>query len=418
MPQLASATIVSSTAPAERTAIEHQTTLTLKSPLKRNADADTTFVPARAAGRPKLQHESAVSHDAPLNPLWHRRLNTPEAGSVWAIIRDNSRSRLFVPPLLWTAEHVKLLGFRILAKEVPRCKRLNRPIHPELKPSGEGKDVPKASVTVRDCAANAAKSLSEPCSVEARMGAASDILAACNFSYTGTYSPLLYFDHNRYDARLPAPAVFASESNTRSLAYMNLDTLQHVRRQYLYRRKFRSCFYDSGKKRARVNVPVSRLIRKMLRRFQPRNEMEDPCVVAVLIALAQEQYRAQKQLSGSRALSAPNGTGLNSESNSKGMGTIPASEPVQSLSSSFKRIRDNSLLRASTTTPKLTASQAFACLECAAGIMAMTKPGLKSRSAISVGASEGTGSAPAAEDDAPLPQFHCATTRNNGVTEP
>jgi hypothetical protein len=114
---------------------------------------------------------------------------------------------------------------------------------------------------------------------------------------------------------------------------MNLDTLQDARNQY-YQRKFKSCFYDSSKKRARTNIPVSELMKKMLYQLQPQKEIEEPCVVAVLIALAQEQYWAQKRLSGSRTLNVPGCTVLNAAS--KSMGTGSASEQMQSLSTSFK----------------------------------------------------------------------------------
>jgi hypothetical protein len=116
---------------------------------------------------------------------------------------------------------------------------------------------------------------------------------------------------------------------------MDLDTLQPMRKKFFYQRKFRSCFYDSSQKQYRINRPVSRLIRKLLRRLQPVNELEDPCIAAVLIALAQEQYLAQKQLSGSGARSGPNNIGLNSHSNPMA-GTIPASEETPSLPNNFK----------------------------------------------------------------------------------
>lgn len=185
MAQSTSATILSSTFPAEHPVISHQTTPTLKSPLKRKAHADTSFLLTRAARRPKQQHESPVPRDEPVDPMPHRPFNIPEAGSILSIIRDNPRTRLFVPPLLWTPEHVNLLGFGFLVKEVPRGKKLDRPVPLDLQPPSDGKDVAKGFITIHEHAAHAAKSLSEPCSVEARVAAASDILAACNFQYKG-----------------------------------------------------------------------------------------------------------------------------------------------------------------------------------------------------------------------------------------
>ncbi|KFA81337.1 hypothetical protein S40288_08311 [Stachybotrys chartarum IBT 40288] len=300
MPVSASDTISSSTFPA---------TQTLTSP--RKADAGASFIPSEPPRCPKLQHASALPQEVPLGPFRNPRLNTPEAGSILAIMRENYGSRLYVPPLLWTAEHVQLLGFRFLAKELPRIRKLP----PKSQLSSDSKDVIKASVTPLDYAAHAAESLSRPCTVNARTAAVGDILAACNFEYTGKSWPSFYFDRDRYSVRLPAPALFKSGSNTPLLAYMNLDTLQPMREEFFYQRKFRSCFYDSRQKQHRINPPVSRLIRKLLRQLQPENEYEDPYIVAVLIALAQEQYFVQKQLSGSGARNAPNSIGLDSQSN-------------------------------------------------------------------------------------------------------
>lgn len=55
----------------------------------------------------------------------------------------------------------------------------------------------------------------------------------------------------------------------------------------------------------RFNPPVARLRQKKLRRLQPVREVEDPYIVAVLIALAQEQRTATSALS---AASQPLGT--------------------------------------------------------------------------------------------------------------
>lgn len=55
----------------------------------------------------------------------------------------------------------------------------------------------------------------------------------------------------------------------------------------------------------RVNSPVNRLRRKRQRRYQPENEMEDPYVVAVLIALAQAQRRSCNTATYFKVLNAP-----------------------------------------------------------------------------------------------------------------
>ncbi|PFH58128.1 hypothetical protein XA68_14118 [Ophiocordyceps unilateralis] len=206
---LASATISSSTSPAKRTAIVPPTALVLKSPLKRNANA----VASSYTSRP--------------------------------------------------AQHGKLLGIGFLAKKVPKGKT-----------SSDSKDVTNGPVAVGDHAARAAMLLSEPCVAGARWHAGRVTLfgptLALLSAQSSMSSPSIYFDGRRYDSRIPAIPLLTSDSNTASLAYMNLDTLQSTRSDHLYRKKFRTCFYNPVLRQARVNDPVSRLIQKMLRRLQPQ----------------------------------------------------------------------------------------------------------------------------------------------------
>lgn len=79
--------------------------------------------------------------------------------------------------------------------------------------------------------------------------------------------------------------VFSVESNIPVLAYLHLSTLQSRRK-------------NSVKVSAsnQPNSPVFRLQQKEQRRLQPSKELEDPYIVAVLIALAQEQRTTSASL--------------------------------------------------------------------------------------------------------------------------
>lgn len=155
-------------------------------------------------------------------------------------------------------------------------RRLGRPVPIDLQPPTSGKDVPRPSPLF----ATLLFTLRSPCPSlqawkqewHAIFNAPSKrpilgTLALLNAPFS-TFPPSFYFDGDRYHARHPATALFASESNTPSLTYMNLDTLQHARRQYFYRRASRPPFYDSSKNR--VRVPFPGLFQRCSANYNPR----------------------------------------------------------------------------------------------------------------------------------------------------
>lgn len=68
-----------------------------------------------------------------------------------------------------------------------------------------------------------------------------------------------------------------------SLAYITFDEIQTLRGRHVYT--------PFGK---RTSAPVHRVQQKKMKSLQPQNQAEDPYIVAILIALAQEQ-RQQRQ---------------------------------------------------------------------------------------------------------------------------
>ena len=83
---------------------------------------------------------------------------------------------------------------------------------------------------------------------------------------------------------LQTDGVFTSPSANPLLAYINLDSIVSLRRKYVHRPP---C--------DRINPPVAALRQKRLRFLTPQVEAEDPCLVALAIALAQEQRQWQEE---------------------------------------------------------------------------------------------------------------------------
>lgn len=104
----------------------------------------------------------------------------PEAKSIYAIMRQHHGSRLYVLPVAWTTEHLRLLECKFLEKEVPQNERKRQlPTTVGLQVSDDSTTAVKKIDTTRDFAIRAAMILSKPCAMEARGSTIVSILAAC-----------------------------------------------------------------------------------------------------------------------------------------------------------------------------------------------------------------------------------------------
>ena len=93
-------------------------------------------------------------------------------------------------------------------------------------------------------------------------------------------------------ATLETDGTFSSSSSSStgpSLAFLDLEAVGSRRDRSI---RFSRC--------DRVNSPVVNLERKQQRRLRPTNELEDPYIVAVLIALAQQRQHHQCQCAGAK----------------------------------------------------------------------------------------------------------------------
>ncbi|KND91536.1 hypothetical protein TOPH_03863 [Tolypocladium ophioglossoides CBS 100239] len=303
---------------------EVQPSFALEARPKLEAEADAhvySYHPSPPSCRPQQDHASISNRRTSLHTLPDASFNAPEAKSIHAIMRQHCRSRLYVHPLFWTAEHLKLLGCEFVSKKVPRNKRQKTLIPTELHVSDDATADVKNGWAVR-----AAKRLCQPCPLAARISAIGELLAGCNI--VNLESPtLLSFCFDRRVVKVATDGIFGSEPATPSLAYINLDKVHSFRGKCL-RRRFVG--------RRRENAPVARLIRKKLCHLKPEKEAEDPYIVAALIALAYQQYQQQQQPRNNASVSVTHDEAATVQSTVGTTITIPSGEKDKSISRPFE----------------------------------------------------------------------------------
>ncbi|KAK4075266.1 hypothetical protein Purlil1_12696 [Purpureocillium lilacinum] len=277
--------------------------LVTTTPLKRKAQADSqdsSNTSKRACPSRRDGHRNA--HCAPR----YASYDAPEAGSLADIMRKNCRDRLYLPPVLWTQKHLTHLGCKVVAEELPKSTRSGHSKPLALQVSRGGRATVKVINNTHQWAVRAVERLCKSCVVEARASAVQDILAACNMHISRSSSPSLYFGPTAIE--LSVHAAFASEpGSSSSVAYIDIELLRLRREDYVRRRYAPRIVEEENK--TRDNSPVCELIQKKVRRAQPKDQLEDPYVVAILIALAQHQYRRAQGLSDRPMLSRLRGKG-------------------------------------------------------------------------------------------------------------
>ncbi|KAK3938170.1 hypothetical protein QBC46DRAFT_356047 [Diplogelasinospora grovesii] len=199
--------------------------------------------------------------------------------SINAIIREHCRSRLYVPPILWSSSHPRLLGCSFVAKKI----RLKAKSRQEGRKEGNVKDTAEERKQQNSETLRAATQLYECLSLEVKKLAVRELLAACDIHPLNSDRLPLRFNRSVVST-LQTDGVYSSNSATPFLAYINLDTIVSLRRKYIHTPP---C--------DRINPPVAALRQKKLRFLKPQVEAEDPYLVALAIALAQEQRQRQEQ---------------------------------------------------------------------------------------------------------------------------
>ncbi|KAK3297794.1 uncharacterized protein B0H64DRAFT_373099 [Chaetomium fimeti] len=206
---------------------------------------------------------------------------SPEPGSIQAILRQYCRSQLYVHPILWTQEHLRLLECQFVRIEPP-TRGQGR--------DGDGADAPKESTEQRRLQRGRIRileRLSMSASREERNKRLMNFLESYHTHYSfqdGSRFPFL-MDENTA-ATVDVDAVFhtGSEDSPRSpVVRLHLDTVEDLRKK-----RYRQ--WDST-----TNEPLADHCRRKLRLLTPADTAEDPYLAAVLIAMAQMQRMTQTQ---------------------------------------------------------------------------------------------------------------------------
>ncbi|KAK3291878.1 uncharacterized protein B0H64DRAFT_408319 [Chaetomium fimeti] len=229
--------------------------------------------------------EAPGSQQPHLAPPLHTAPPAPQPGSIQAIIREQCRSRLYVPPIVWTSKQPRLLGCRFAFKRMHTTRQGQR-------------DAEKESATQQQTQQYqdrilAAAGLRGPAIASWWKLAIKDFLGACNIHPLGSHSTLPFRYGGHVVAKVKTEGIFSAGSTAPFLAYLNLETIDALREKHVCCRVGR-----------RHSVPVATLRQKKLRSLQPRPKAADPYIVAALIALAQEQQLRSHQTAGGRAVDA------------------------------------------------------------------------------------------------------------------
>ncbi|KAI2730448.1 hypothetical protein DTO012A7_9726 [Penicillium roqueforti] len=131
-----------------------------------------------------------------------------------------------------------------------------------------------------------ANNLAKRFTLETKQAAVESILDAYGINPSKSDNLQFYFNR-RAVARLRTEGVFLNNSVAPNLAYITFGKIQLLREKHVS--------YKPPRKRDRSNDPGFRLWERKLKLLEPQNPVEDPYIVAILIALAQGQRRAQQQ---------------------------------------------------------------------------------------------------------------------------
>lgn len=193
----------------------------------------------------------------------------PEPGSINALMRAHPRIRLYVPSIAWLSSHqLRLLG----------CHFVRRPI---VAAPGEQSNHRQHNLSWQKQVEliRAARYLRKPSIHTSNTAVVRGLLQIYDYA-TIPYENLPLRFGGRIVDKVWVDSLFSSDPRTAhpTFAHIHYETLQRHRRRHV----------NSSRKR-RFNLPIEQLERAKLRRLQPLQEEEDPYIIAILIAMAQEQ---------------------------------------------------------------------------------------------------------------------------------
>ncbi|KAF5000395.1 hypothetical protein FDECE_11215 [Fusarium decemcellulare] len=237
-----------------------------------------------------------------------RPIRPPEPSSINNIIREHSRSRLYVSPLHWTSQHLQLLDCQFVLEKAVQQNERSGP-EQRRRPGnanhgccaggkgtagqhqyGETPNLPTEAAirAAADHLLNARTSAFKTLAIQ-------DLLEDDGICQHASVDLSFCFDQH-VTVTLQTDGTFScssSRSTAPNLAYLDLEAVGSRRDNSV---KIPSC--------NRVNPPIASLRQKRQRRLRPTNEMEDPYIATVLIALAQ-QRRCQRDASATEHVTMP-----------------------------------------------------------------------------------------------------------------
>ncbi|KAF7550379.1 hypothetical protein G7046_g8031 [Stylonectria norvegica] len=215
-------------------------------------------------------------------------LNLLREFSIRGVLCEHNRTRLYVRPLFWTAKHLEVLDIKLLRTKLH--KSALTPIFPETPPK-PAMDLPHGDEvegpwTAAETAQYAGTNL-----VHCRylkpfwIKCLTELLGVFNICPTSSCGDRLSFRFGQQTvSSLRVDAIYSHRCfspDAPSIVVLDLNTLQEHRKNTIRRP-------DPG---GRCNSPCAVIQWKKLRNIEPEKELEDPYIVAILIALAQEQRR-------------------------------------------------------------------------------------------------------------------------------
>ncbi|KAI0867368.1 hypothetical protein GGS24DRAFT_515728 [Hypoxylon argillaceum] len=250
------------TQPPKTLESSHDPSCTEDQPRKRRAEDSLS---PSSTKRRRVSNSSSV-------PLWRQ----PHPLSVNGLLRKHCRTRLFVHPLRWTAQHLELLGYQFFRRSKSELRDHSQ--HPHQ----NSLQLPSEAETRQTIERLRSRS-------NVKTWIMCQFLTGCNATYAippDDRSRLLFDFKRKTIARLPTNGVYSHHSNMASFAYLDLNSVVSVRDKAI--RVTVSRILDG---------PVRRIKQVQRRRLQPSIEAEDPYIVAVLIALAQGLQRQHREQS-------------------------------------------------------------------------------------------------------------------------
>ncbi|KAH7462768.1 hypothetical protein FOMA001_g18259 [Fusarium oxysporum f. sp. matthiolae] len=257
--------------------------------VKRKADSRPLILSKRhqasSASRQQVEHShvlpgafrntfAAGSGDSP---------SSPSTTSLEGLVRQR-RERLYVRPLQWTMQHLHVLQCQFVDHTRTHDEVSGRPEAngPRNTPhSHQLKILPTAKTALNQLQTK----FHDP---TARAGAVEIFLIAYKLISPRPPSSSIFeslqLRYGKHLENLKVGRVYSQPSMV--MAYIDLDDVDSLRRATVYTKWYRKLF-----KQWPDNKPVRAILKKRLRRMQPRERQYDPFLLPVLVALGQERRR-------------------------------------------------------------------------------------------------------------------------------